>query len=796
MKVSSSVLVAVAVLVVVVDAGKRRNAGRCRPVDDRAHVADAVIHLEEARAALWEAESIIISAGRSFGADLLDIPVPSDRTAPHARPDHPIRHPNFTAAFAGFERAFAYNMMLHLDQVSRASPCTADACDKIMFEVTSLMRCEDPSRFYGDYQARVLPNLYARRDAGHVSLSARSFWNDTRVPVDHLAAAATMVMHQATSTKNMLRHMRIDRELLHGLYLRALNLSLASAEPTAPVPASAQNADVVVGRLLASTYRMMLLVKQLEHMDDLYKCAFDQLTSARAHIKQCRYLASLESLLAAEPEPCPRPGQPVAAKPRRRRSKKKRSKHDAKPNLLKTSGHTSPANLTMNEERAMEPAVHEEVAGNQSDVPDQPNRPMAMVDDATSEPDVSDSTHDDDLDAATCDHEEHSIVDDAKDEENGRSSETSSSAEDGTDPSIRHQLPLLTETLTDSDESAVDDVSMDVCVSNDDLSMGDQGPPDPDMVHIVLGIEKLLEPVDHPTGDDHLRRDLSQFLDWVRDARVMHDGIRDLVRRQVDRVIRAKFPGAAVVPTLSPVDDLYQQAPFTNVDLTIRNVDLPGDSVRCLKDVRATLSQMPVVSSSVSLVLAPAPRLVFKLRDFPVTVSLSWNVLLPNRFAAEAVTKYPTIEPVLLFAWYFLLRRGLHEASQGGVGWQLLVVMVVSHVQVNADDCQPESQGRCLRSFFTYYGTRFDYNRDCISVAGNGRLFPRPDRGATPPDEFRLCAESPHDPNVDLGRHASRIGAVVDAFKTASGLLTDYVPGQLLSKDMFGCDDVAHVVCP
>lgn len=51
---------------------------------------------------------------------------------------------------------------------------------------------------------------------------------------------------------------------------------------------------------------------------------------------------------------------------------------------------------------------------------------------------------------------------------------------------------------------------------------------------------------------------------------------------------------------------------------------------------------------------------------------------------------------------------------------------------------------------------------------------------------LRLCAESPYDSAVDLGRHAFDIGIAVQRFKAASNLLMDYFPGQLISTDMTG----------
>lgn len=141
--------------------------------------------------------------------------------------------------------------------------------------------------------------------------------------------------------------------------------------------------------------------------------------------------------------------------------------------------------------------------------------------------------------------------------------------------------------------------------------------------------------------------------------------------------------------------------------------------------------------------MVPFPRLIVQIRGSPLLVALSMNTFMPTRFALQASIKYPMMKPVLFYVWFYLVRHGLHDPVQGGIDWHLLQVMVVSHLQVpyaiylswqtialtssvaqvNADQCQ--AQGRCLRSFFAYYGTQFNYHRDCLSVTGDGRVFPK-----------------------------------------------------------------------
>ncbi|CEO94619.1 hypothetical protein PBRA_000404 [Plasmodiophora brassicae] len=301
---------------------------------------------------------------------------------------------------------------------------------------------------------------------------------------------------------------------------------------------------------------------------------------------------------------------------------------------------------------------------------------------------------------------------------------------------------------------------------------------------IPPGIEEFLEPPS--LGGAYLEADLDRFLTWAHVWRHRDSPVRQMARDQVERIVQSMFPGSVVRPMLLPADGMYLQAPYTGLDFTVCNPALRGSTVRCLKALRASMTHGASVFLPGAVMMVPFPRLIVQIRGSPLLVALSMNTFMPTRFALQASIKYPMMKPVLFYVWFYLVRHGLHDPVQGGIDWHLLQVMVVSHLQVNADQCQ--AQGRCLRSFFAYYGAQFNYHRDCLSVTGDGRVFPKAERGYLVDEraEFRLCAESPYDPKIDIGLAAFNIRAVVDRFRVASDKFRDYFPGQLLSPEMVG----------
>ncbi|SPQ93116.1 unnamed protein product (mitochondrion) [Plasmodiophora brassicae] len=835
MRIRSSIVVAVGLLIVLCDAGKRRTGVRRRaagPVDHREHIAEAVLRLEEARSSLCEAERIVLNAAQSFGY-LLGDPPTSDSTrvttrhTGYAVPSDEIL-PDFEVIFKGFEDTFVSIVMTHIRLALEGNFCAKRDCRDIALAIASLVRFDGAHRFQAMHQISRPPNIYAMRNASYISLPVQRFWNVTNVPINDLTHAIAITSNQVTASRSMVRDICIDSLLLQVLCLRVIDIStpglqLGDALLTSRLCRTSPMETTRVEKFeafRASLDRVRSLFAKISHALDLFQAATRQLVSAYEHVERSHYVVSLEPLLS---------GESTDTKPRRpkRKHTKKRRSIDRFPISKATSANTTVSSAPDVETDAV-PVDPERNVVPKSAVSEllmtvEFNKTVKALNTSTIEP-VPLGGHgapgigatlrgDDvvrqqcncsvDVDGDACEvlHQEDYCLG------MGNNDDDVGDHYDGNEGQSTPKALRVAGTLTESDSGCKRD-NGDACSASSFDTFDDElwEPEQLDIrtgeptrgnemdyssaagsEDIPPGIEQFLNPP--PIGGTYLETDLCRFVDWVNDTHNAYALIRDELQEQVERMVHVVFPGSKLSPMLSPVDDLYKQAPFTGLDLTISHPSLNGADrdLRYLEVLHEAVKGVPVVSSSATLVVHSIPKLVFRIQGSPWIATISWNTSLSNGFALEASAKYPLMKPIMFYAWYYLVRHGLHDVSQGGIDWQLLQVMVVSHMQVNADDCRTPFQGRCLRSFFTYYGTRFDYRRDCISVIGNGRVFPKAGRDAMVSPEFRLCAESPNDRTVDLGIYASRIGAVVEKFKKASEyLFPDYFPGQLTSGDMFG----------
>ncbi|SPQ93115.1 unnamed protein product (mitochondrion) [Plasmodiophora brassicae] len=596
-------------------------------------------------------------------------------------------------------------------------------------------------------QGRRTTNLFTIRDANFVVLPVRRFWNATRVPVDDLTNAISETANQISASRSTLRQLNVDRLILYGVYTRVLGVSASvyslSTDAVMSSDRTSSMASMMMDRvtLRVRVARVRLLVGQIEYMGTLYQDAVACLEQASKHIELSSSLASLDPLLSEE-----------------------LIRDDSSPSGINQRSRTRPVpGLEASAETSTSVSVQTDSSLTSADV--QPivetlgsaatncNNPLPVDQGALED-------YSDDIDLGDNQIVEEGAVTPADD--------------------ILSSVPCIT------DQRGAPVQTSPILTVNDNAcgSADSNAPISPMIFQDVLpghSVQPLL------MSDAHLEVDLVVFLEWVPVWRQRYNPVRYTVRRQVEEIVQTLFPRSLLLLKLSPVDDLYTQAPFTGLDLTISNRDLHGDALQYLSGLLGTIVQARDLFLSPAITLIPFPTLIVTVPDSPLILSLSWNTVLPNAFAKEAAAKYPMMRPVLLYVWVFLVRHGLHDLRQGGIDWQLLQIMVVSHIQVNADDCRPPFQGRCLRMFFHYYGARFNYHRDCISVVGDGRVFPKSDlSGSMWHDAFRLCAESPYDPAVDLGALASSIRTVVDKFKRASELLMDNVPGRLISEDMLG----------
>ncbi|XXQ33530.1 Uncharacterized protein PBTT_03992 [Plasmodiophora brassicae] len=331
-------VIAVGLLAVVCGAAQcnadRPNEG---PADNRTHVSDAIVRLEEARSSLSTAERIITDMARSFpGHTLRQIRRPSGTgestrspsVCPYANP------PTFEAVFRTFERGLVTGLLSHLtsvDTLERLICCIFSTIDNhiqcgspnrgatvrrnstvvLVDRLASIMRT-------GTVRTRTVdshrpPNIFAMRDANFVDLPVRRFWNVTQVPVEDLVNAITVTRGQIAATRSMVIQMNADRVVVMDLFYEALALSkrrlitsmtlLVNLLGQLTSTLSGENIPVVekdIASVRASAHQFELLVDRVTHMKERYKAALKHLDNAVIYLHQSRYQTNLHLLLQTD----------------------------------------------------------------------------------------------------------------------------------------------------------------------------------------------------------------------------------------------------------------------------------------------------------------------------------------------------------------------------------------------------------------------------------------------------------------------------------------------------------------
>lgn len=95
---------------------------------------------------------------------------------------------------------------------------------------------------------------------------------------------------------------------------------------------------------------------------------------------------------------------------------------------------------------------------------------------------------------------------------------------------------------------------------------------------------------------------------------------------------------------------------------------------------------------------------------------------LAAEFVREQLKEFPAARPVCLVIKTLLKELGLNDVSTGGLGGYALANMAICRCLYDRGTPMEEDYGKALMSFLEYYGTRFDYIRQGVSLRRDGVL--------------------------------------------------------------------------
>lgn len=95
---------------------------------------------------------------------------------------------------------------------------------------------------------------------------------------------------------------------------------------------------------------------------------------------------------------------------------------------------------------------------------------------------------------------------------------------------------------------------------------------------------------------------------------------------------------------------------------------------------------------------------------------------LAAEYVRQQLREFPAARPVCLVIKTLLKELGLNDVSTGGLGGYALANMAICRSLDDRGTPMEEDYGKALLSFLEYYGTRFDYIRQGVSLRRSGVL--------------------------------------------------------------------------
>lgn len=148
------------------------------------------------------------------------------------------------------------------------------------------------------------------------------------------------------------------------------------------------------------------------------------------------------------------------------------------------------------------------------------------------------------------------------------------------------------------------------------------------------------------------------------------------------------------------------------------------------------------------------------------------------------LAQYPLSRALTLVVKYYLKQNFLNDTWSGGIGSYTLVILVVSYLQNHTksgglgDD---DNLADLLIGFFDFYGRKFNYTENGISVKDKCYFNKKLKRWFNDRLPYSLSVEDPHNPEIDVGSASFEILKAKRSFKDAYYRLTETIKYQCKS---------------
>jgi len=287
-------------------------------------------------------------------------------------------------------------------------------------------------------------------------------------------------------------------------------------------------------------------------------------------------------------------------------------------------------------------------------------------------------------------------------------------------------------------------------------------------------------------GIPALHKEIEDFVQWVSPTEE-EKKMRQEVLGKIQSVVQILWPQARVEIIGSYKTELC--LPTSDIDLVIFAPFREATDALPLFQLSLLLEEHQLSSPNGVKVITTAKVPIIKFQELKsrcyIDIAFEVNTGIENtKIVQSFLAQYPLLRPLSLVIKYYLKQNYLNDTWSGGIGSYTLVILITSYLQQHSKSrglSDNENLAELLIGFFEFYGRKFNYVENGISVKDKCYYNKKSKRWYNDRFPNSLSVEDPHNPEIDVGSASFEIFKAKTAFEEAFYRLSEILPYPCLS---------------
>jgi non-canonical poly(A) RNA polymerase PAPD5/7 len=283
-----------------------------------------------------------------------------------------------------------------------------------------------------------------------------------------------------------------------------------------------------------------------------------------------------------------------------------------------------------------------------------------------------------------------------------------------------------------------------------------------------------------------LHQEIEDFVQWISPTEEEKKMRQDIFNR-IASAVHQLWPQARVEIIGSYKTELC--LPTSDVDLVILGATKDSMDVGPLFQLSSLLEEKRVTWPNGAKVITTAKVPIIKFQEMKsrcyVDIAFEVNTGIENtKIVQSFLAQYPLLRPLTLVIKYYLKQNYLNDTWSGGIGSYTLVILIISYLQNHGkgkESVETDNLGELLIGFFEFYGRKFDYTEQVISVKDKCYYDKNSRKWFNEQYPDSLSVEDPHNPDIDVGLACFQIAKAKAVFEEAFLKLTDLIEQDCIS---------------